>query len=72
MVDVNDNISRDELGQYLFFEGIYVECCNDAYVVKTIGTKEEVRRLQINQNENGIDTEDRIQKYLSWAERPIK
>mgnify|MGYP006988884759 CR=1 FL=1 len=48
----------------------YLECCNDAYVVKDVNNDEEIRRLQINQNENGIDTEDRIQKYLSWSEKP--
>lgn len=70
VVDDNDNISRDELGQYLVYEDTYLECYNDAYVVKDLDNNEEVRRLQINQNENGIDTEDRIQKYLNWAEKP--
>ncbi len=69
-VDVNDNISRDELGKCLVFEGTYLECCNDAFLVRDIKTKDEIRRLQINQNENGIDTEDRIKKYLSWADKP--
>ena len=69
-VDTNNNISRDGLGQYLVFEDSYLECCNDAYVVKDIKNNEEKRKLLINQNENGIDTEDRIKKYLSWEDKP--
>jgi hypothetical protein len=72
VVDENDNISKDEFGQYLVFEDTYLECDNDAFVVRNINNDEEVRRLQINQNENGIDTEDRIQKYLNWKERSKK
>lgn len=70
-VDKNDNISRDKLGQYLVYKDTYLECYNDAYVVKDLRNNEGVRRLQINQDDNGIDTEDRIQKYLNWTEKPI-
>jgi hypothetical protein len=49
-----------------------LECCNDAFVVRNIDDKEESSRLKISQNENGIDVEDRIQKYMSWIDKPIK
>lgn len=69
-VDDNKYVSRDALGRYLIYKDTYLECCNDAYVVKRIGSCEEIKRLQIEQNENGIDTEDRIQKYLNWTDKP--
>lgn len=68
-VDNNGNISRDHYGMKLVYKDTFVECCNDAYVVKDTSTKQEVRRLQICQ-EDGIDTEDRIQKYLNWPDKP--
>ena len=71
VVDNNDKLSKEWFGKRLVFEGIYVECCNDAFVVKAEDNDEEIRRLQINQNENGIDAEDRIQKYLNWINKPI-
>ena len=72
VVDKNDNISRDDFGKYLVFEDTYLECENDAFVLRNTDTDEEVRRLQIDQNENGIDTEDRIQKYIHWKDKPKK
>ena len=66
-VDKNDNISREDLGEYLIFENCYVGCTNDAYVVYDIKNNLEIKRLPINQK-NGVDTEDRILKFKTWAE----
>jgi hypothetical protein len=71
VIDKNDNISRDDFGQYLVFEDTYLECDNDAFVVRDINNDEEVKRLQINQNDDGVDTEDRIWKYLNWKKKPV-
>ncbi len=59
-------ISRDELGMLLDFGNFYVECENDSYVVKNWNGGAEQNRLTINQR-NGIDTEDRIKKFKTWA-----
>ncbi|MBR1646025.1 MAG: DUF262 domain-containing protein [Selenomonadaceae bacterium] len=66
-VDAHDNISRDELGMRLDFGDVYVTCENDAYVVKNSATDVEKNRLTINQR-NGVDSEDRIKKFKSFAE----
>lgn len=42
----------------------YIVCMNDSYVMLDAETNLEVKRIPIMQNEQGIDMEDRIQKYL--------
>mgnify|MGYP002624230558 CR=1 FL=1 len=49
----------------LEFEKYFIECENDAYVIKEIETGNLIDRLKINQD-NGIDTEDRILKFKNW------
>ena len=67
-VDREENISRDDMGMCLVFDETYLEAENDGYVVKKLDTDEEIRKIEIAQNEEGIDTEDRIQKYLKIEE----
>lgn len=57
-----DKLSRDDLGQYIVLSNIYIDCENDAYVIYDNETDEEIDRLPVLQNENGIDIEDRIIK----------
>ena len=64
-VEVNDNISREYFGMRINFGEFYVECENDSYVVKNSETDAEEYRLTINQRD-GIDTEDRIEKFQAW------
>ena len=59
-------ISRDDLGMSLDFGDSYIECENVAYVVRDFETGAEKFRLKIDQR-GGIDTEDRIQKFINWA-----
>lgn len=65
-VEVNNNISRDDLGLCLIFGDYYVECENDSYVVRNLETGAIEDRLKINQ-QDGIDTEDRIETFKAWA-----
>lgn len=58
----NDYFSRDELGRYLIVGGKKIACENAAFVVTDIETGTELQRLEISQNEEGIDTEDRVVK----------
>lgn len=59
----DDYLSRDDCGQYIILENAYIECINDAYLIKDNESEEELERIQIIQNENGIDTENRIEKF---------
>lgn len=56
----NEHLSRDDLGQRLTYSDTYIVCENAAYVVKSNADDSIVDTVTINQNENGIDTEDRI------------
>lgn len=58
----DDHLSKAYWGQYIIFENVYIECSNDAYLVKDKESKEELERIKIEQNESGIDTENRIEK----------
>ena len=67
VVDKNDNISREDLGLCIILGNFYVECENNSYVVRNLDTHAERNRLKINQRD-GIDKEDRIKKFMAWAE----
>ena len=43
-------------------------CENSAFVTYNLGSNEEIGRIEISQNEEGIDTEDRIKKYKALAQ----
>ena len=58
-------LSREHWGQRIIVGDKYIKCENDAYVVRLSSNDEETYRLPITQNEQGIDTEDRIQKLKS-------
>ena len=58
-------LSRDYCGQYIILENVYIECANDAYLIKDNETEEEVNRITILQNSDGVDIENRIEKLIS-------
>ena len=58
-IDEN-RLSRDYLGQCIILDDMYIECENDAYVIKNNDTDEELKRYVIKQNDQGVDVEDRI------------
>ena len=60
-------LSREDLGTRLYFGDFYVVCANDSYVVKNSATDAVEDRLKISQRD-GIDTEDRIEKFKAWAQ----
>ena len=68
-VDHTDALSRDDYGRKIILGEIYICCENDAYVVKNISDDTEIDRLTIAQNEEGIDTEDRIIKFREYYKR---
>lgn len=56
------NLSKDDYGQRVIVGDRYLICENSAYVVKSSETNMEVERINIDQNDEGIDTENRIIK----------
>lgn len=61
------HLSRDEFGQYLVYKYVYIACENDSYGVYKIEDDSLIDTIFISQNEQGIDTEDRIivlKKYI--------
>jgi len=60
-----EKLSKDHNGQRAIDGDNYIVCLNSAYVVRNIVTNMEVERIPIAQDENGIDTEDRIKKLES-------
>jgi len=67
----NNNLSRDHYGMRLLYKNCYVECENNFYVVKENDTERFLTKLEINQKD-GIDTEDRILKFKTWAEKNLQ
>lgn len=67
-----DKLSKDHYGQRAIDGDNYTVCENAAYVVKKTSTDEEVQRLSIAQNDQGIDTEDRIKKLQLFLNSEIK
>ena len=65
-VEHSEALSRDDYGEKIICGEKYIVCENSAYVVKKIEDDSEIERLEITQNEDGIDTEDRIVKFRRY------
>jgi hypothetical protein len=65
----SNNLSKDHYGQRAIDGDNYIICANSAYVVKSTATNAEVKRIVIAQNDNSIDTEDRIKKFQLLLEQ---
>ena len=68
--------AKEEMGNERFHQvcfcgssGYYMVCTNSAYVVNNINSDAEIEKIAIAQNDQGIDTEDRIQKLLLVLEK---
>ena len=64
-------LSREHWGQRIIVGDKYVRCENDAYVIYMTDTNEEIIRVNITQNDQGIDTEDRIIKFKDWYSKNL-
>ena len=60
-------LDKDSLGQRLVYGDRHIICENDAFVLRKNETKEELERIPIDQNEDGIDTVDRILLLKSFV-----
>ena len=54
------HLSRDSMGQRLEYSDVHVTCENAAYVFTYLGEESVIEKVEIQQNADGIDTEDRI------------
>ena len=67
--EVDDaHLSRDEMGQQLVYEDVYIVCENSSYIVCKNEDKSLVDTIVISQNDEGIDTEDRIIKLKHYID----
>lgn len=62
--EINEfKLNRDNYGESLVYGDKYVvQCVNDGYVIKLVDTYQVLTKIEVLQNENNIDTEDRILK----------
>lgn len=61
------HLSRDDCGQYLDYGDTYLGCEADAFILYSTKDEAEIERIEVQQNPEGIDTENRIlllQNYL--------
>ena len=59
-------LNKDSMGQRLDFGDKHIACENAAYVLKNTETDEVIERIEIKQNESGIDMEDRIIRLKNY------
>ena len=62
----DSHISKDDLGQRSIHGNEYIECTENAYLRKSIETNAVIETIEISQNNQGIDTEDRILKLKNY------
>lgn len=60
------HLSREHCGQRLIYSDRYIECDNSSYEVKSIEDGKVLEIVKVCQNNNGIDTEDRIIKLREY------
>lgn len=56
-------------GQTLAYGEVGITCANSAYVLSNITTKETIDTITIQQDENGIDTQDRVEVLKQLVDR---
>ena len=56
----DSHLSRDDMGQRLIFGDEHIICTNNSYLRRKNADKSVVDTISIAQNEDGIDTENRI------------
>lgn len=64
-------VDPDEKGLVLQYDEQYILCNNDAFIVRGNGYEDgddDIARIEIKQNEEGIDTEDRIIKLKEYID----
>lgn len=60
------HLSKDDLGQRIMHGDEYIICTENAYLRKKIENDDTIDTIEISQNIEGIDTEDRIIKLKNY------
>ncbi|MCD8082499.1 MAG: DUF262 domain-containing protein [Clostridiales bacterium] len=60
------HLSRDSMGQRLVYQDVYITCQNSAYLVRRNEDDSEVDRIEIPQDQENFDTEDRIIRLKNY------
>ncbi len=63
---IKDSINKEDPEKCLVLGDKCVRVAKAAYVIYDVETNEEIDRLEIMQNEDGIDTENRIEKMKAY------
>lgn len=67
-----EHLSRDYYGKYITIGDDWYKCTNDSFVKchRIENEDVEIDRLEIIQNNDGIDTENRIEKFRAYLSNP--
>lgn len=62
--EIDENkLNRDNFGESLIYDNKYVvECVNDGFLIKSLDSNQIISKIEILQNDNNVDVEDRIIK----------
>lgn len=60
------HLSHYDMGQKLLYDDRYIVCENASYKVKRIEDNSIIDTVEISQDKNGIDKEDRVQKLKNY------
>lgn len=66
------HISKDDYGQSLIYGDKYIICLNDRYQVAELEGNDLIEEIPISQNEEGIDTEDRVIKLKKYIAKHFR
>ncbi len=58
--------SKEDLGQSLWYTKVHVVCANNAFLVKSNEDEKTLEKIEISQNSDGVDVEDRILKLIQY------
>lgn len=61
-IDINNKLSRADFGRKIIDKDKYIVSDNNGFIIYSLENNEIVERILINQDENGIDIENRIEK----------
>lgn len=66
------HLNKDSMGQKLVYGDKQIICDNAAYLLRDDATEEVLETIEIKQNDNGIDTEDRVQVLKDYIAKMPK
>ena len=62
-IDINKQLARESYGDRIIMDKVYIESTNNRYVYRSVETGKECGDITIEQDDNGVDKEDRILKF---------